>query len=355
LLNSQFPYNQLPKLHDITLEISPALENACKTCWKSLYHLHGYIDALSPESLKDDLLLLQISDAKYSFDLDHEPVSFTRLFEGFSSENTLNDKTLTMIFHYISYLQSTHKIDLNTLKPAYSHSYKRNQDLFRDKAEVNVKSYHTNLTLYTAPNQAFVMNPLKHEIDLLFGKPAREDELIDMSLCHFQLRAISPYTHLNHHVARVYTQLWVKSLRLNFNFLPISRIISQDRETYQVMMRTVVNDNKYADWCHYFIEIVNEGSRYLLDRLKMIQGLKKHTLEMMDKYTVYKLPATELLPVVFSRPFIKPKYLVDKLHCHRQTAYIYLEHLVKAGILIEKKSGREKLYLHKRLFDVLSN
>jgi Fic family protein len=120
-------------------------------------------------------------------------------------------------------------------------------------------------------------------------------------------------------------------------------------------MREIANQNKYADWCTYLIEIVNEASVSLLNNLKKIQSLKKNTLDIVSKYTGYHLPAEELLPLIFSRPYLKPRFLTEALQCHRQTAYVYLSHLVKAGVLIEKNSGREKLYLHKQLFDVLSN
>jgi Fic family protein len=355
LLNSQFSYNQLAKIQDIDLQVSTALQNACNACWKSLYHLNGFIDACTPAALRDDLLLLQIADAKYSFELDSEPVSFTRLFEALSSENYKNDQIPEMIFNYISYFQAAGKIDLHALKPAYYYGYRKNQELFRDKKEITVKSYHTNLTLYTAPSQYAVIRTLKDELDFLFRHPLYPDELLHMCLCHFQVRALAPYNELNHHVARVYSQLWLKSLHLNFDFLPIARVISANKEPYQLMMREVVNGGNYAGWCLYFMDIVQEAALKLLASLKQIQALKKNTLELMAKYTDYPLPAADLMPVIFSRPYIKPKYLVETLDCHRQTAYAYLEHLVKAGILVGKKSGREKLYLHKQLFDVLSN
>lgn len=75
---------------------------------------------------------------------------------------------------------------------------------------------------------------------------------------------------------------------------------------------------------------------------------------MLSKYTAYNLPAGGLLKVLFSRPYIKTVHLVDELDCHRQTAYTYLEHLVRLGLVVEKKSGREKLYLHKELLDIIS-
>jgi Fic family protein len=355
LLNSQFPYNQLPHLQQIVVAHHPLLQQACRNCWNSLYQLHGFIDAFPAKSLQDDLMLLQITEAKFSFELDNRPISFTRLFEAFSSENLLGDEIPKTISNYISWYRTNRKISLEALKPVYAQLKKR-QSLFRDKKEISVRSYHTNLALYTAPDHPGILRSLKEDLDHSFhNHHSHMDELVQMSLCHFQIRALSPYNELNHHVARSYTQLWLKSQNFNFVFLPISKIIYSSREKYQALMREVANSKNYEDWCIYLIDTLNEAALYTIRKLKEIQSLKKATLELMAKYTEYHLPANELLPVIFSRPFLKPKYLTTPLHCHRHTAYAYLGHLVKAGILIEKKSGREKLYLHKQLFDVLSN
>ena len=322
--------------------------------WNALYHLNGYIDAFPPAALKTDMLLLQIADTRHSFELENYPISFTRLFEAYSSENALNDPKPELIFNFLAYYRLQSKIDINTLRPLYDFALKK-QEIFRDKKEITVKSYNTNLTLYTAPNQYAVIRNLRDELDFLFRNPLEIDELLQMCLCHFQIRALAPFNHFNQHTARTYSNLWVKSQQLNFNFLPISGPILKSKETYQLMMREITNSENYEAWCLYLLEMMREAATNMLKTLKEIQSMKKNTLDIMAKYTSYQLPSDELLPIIFSKPYIKPKYLIEGLDCHRQTAYAYLNHLVRAGILIEKKSGREKLYLHKQLFDVLSN
>jgi Fic family protein len=64
---------------------------------------------------------------------------------------------------------------------------------------------------------------------------------------------------------------------------------------------------------------------------------------------------SELGVLIMRHPYIKVIDLVAALQCHRQTAATYLKHLVKMGILIEKTSGREKMYLNKELLDILAN
>jgi Fic family protein len=218
-----------------------------------------------------------------------------------------------------------------------------------------VKSYHTNLTLYTAPDNSSVIRELRKDLNRQLGLHSQTDPLLHMALCHYQIRALAPFTELNHHSARTYTQLWIRQLGLNFHFLPIARLISTKRETYQSIMRDMAAGKTYGNWGHFIVDVVHEAANYLLDRIRELQALRKTTQDILEKYTAYHLPAVELMPVMFSRPFIKPRYIIEQLDCHRHTAYAYLDHLVKAGLLIEKKAGREKLYLHKALFDVLSN
>ena len=354
MLNSQFPYNELPKLQDIVIEPERKLTEACGTCWKTLYQLHGFLEAFENGPINGDLLLLQLADARHSFDLDKKPIAISRVFEAYSSENALGDDTLDTLFAFLAQYRQTDEISLDTLSPAYLLSGRKKTGLSRDRKDINIRSYHTNLTLYTPPAQASVIKSLKEDLEYTFRNPRNEEGLIQMCLCHFQLRALAPYNALNDHAARVFSQLWIKSLKLNFSFLPFSRIISENREAYQLMMREVAGKGRYADWCLYLVQITTEAATYLLARLKDIQSLRKNTYDLITKYTEYPLPA-ELLGIVFSRPFIKPKYITEALQCHRQTAYAYLGHMVRAGILVEKRSGREKLYLHKQLLDVLSN
>lgn len=90
-----------------------------------------------------------------------------------------------------------------------------------------------------------------------------------------------------------------------------------------------------------------------LDLMKRIKKRMIWTADLINKYTEYNLPS-ELNEVIYESLFIKTADLIGRMNCHRHTAYKYLEHLMKIGILAEKRSGREKLYFHKELYDMIS-
>lgn len=320
-------------------------------CWKNLNHLSGYIDAYGG-GLHDDLVLLQLVDAKYSFELEGETVALGRLFEACSSENVLDDRVSQMIIAYTRQYSSADP-HLYAVKPGYIQR-RKGQDLFREKGHAVLKSYYTNLVLYTAPSTATVIRKLRDELEDLLKSPPDIDELHFASLVHLQVRALSPFTALNQHSARMLTELYIRSLDKFLYFLPLASVIYVDKEKYQVMVREVMTSGKYLDWVLYFVQLLGSSASLLRQKLGEIQVYKARVYDMLSKYTAYNLPARELMKVLFSRPYIKTVHLIDELDCHRQTAYTYLEHLVRMGLVIEKKSGREKLYLHKELLDILS-
>ena len=106
-------------------------------------------------------------------------------------------------------------------------------------------------------------------------------------------------------------------------------------------------------WVLFFLGMVQTAAITSQKQLLELTTLKKVTKEMILKYTLYHLPANTLMVLLFEKPFIKAADLMLAMNCHRQTAATYLKHLEGIGLLIEKKSGREKLYFHKRLYDVL--
>jgi len=60
--------------------------------------------------------------------------------------------------------------------------------------------------------------------------------------------------------------------------------------------------------------------------------------------------AVELL---FSQPYVKIKFLVDAGIAERQAASEYLQELEKLGILKSERRGREVIYRHLALLEVL--
>jgi hypothetical protein len=88
----------------------------------------------------------------------------------------------------------------------------------------------------------------------------------------------------------------------------------------------------------------------LVNNIKTL--MQEYKLLIRSKYV--KMYSQDLLNNLFKYPYTKIEFIQSDLHVSRNTAIRYLEELVKAGILIKHKIGRDNFYENKALFKLLS-
>jgi Fic family protein len=355
LLNSQIPYNQLPLLTEIQFKPSDRLLAVSRQCQMSISYLKGYLDALPQNDLFYISKWFQLLELKYSFDLENNSISIQRLFESSVSKQKNNDKTTQLILEQFvaeSKIIGKDLSDFNRFYIAKVGKKKSELSFYREKTKAVIKSYFTNLVLYTAPDQANVLSRLKKDLNkALLTKPF-EDDFINLCLMHLQLRAVAPFTQYNDASARFHSQFVVQTLLERFIPIPFSQQLMLVKEDYNVMLKNALFNENYDSWCMLLINAIQESIEKMVMKLKQIFLLKEKQSLIIMKYTNYKLP-DELLLVLMKHPFVKTSDIMLLLNCHRQTAYTYLKQMVKAGLLISKKAGREQIYYNKELMDVL--
>jgi Fic family protein len=354
MINSQIPYNKLPFLSVRSEGLELESMSFMKDAIRAMDYLNGFLDGFDDELYQDYLRNLQFSEIRHSLELEGFPVALNRIFEADNSENALQDEMLSAIIDYHNRVRQLRQLQLDTLKPASYRQVLKNADQFRERKEHSIKSYFTNLTLYTAPVQSSVVLSLRQDLDNYLSNKNNFKTIEAASLLHYQLRAVAPFNHFNGVVARTLHLQCLKLYGLDINYLPISIQILRRKETYQTLMRDSIQKGELTDWHRFMALIVTEAAKDLPKQLKNLNKLKRQLIEQIDKYTDYSMPS-DLGVLIMKHPYIKVIDVVAALQCHRQTAATYLRHLVKMGILIEKSSGREKLYLNKELLDILAN
>jgi hypothetical protein len=354
LLNSQLPHNQLKPLNELRISRLSELHEVSESCWKAIYHLNGYVDAQVNNGVHNFFRLIEVVDSKYSFDLEGLSISVQRLLEAYSSENNLNEKNAILILKSLEWKDEIESLSVNNLAPEFLHLSKRQFEMFRDKKELRIQSYFTNLCLYTTPNNPSLIQYLRLDLDKALKQLKKTSSLQGLALIHYQFRALAPYLQMNGHCARILTKLFFRELGLLYNCIPISFILFKEKETYNLLLRDVMINLSFEKWMAFIIQKLEEAVVLLLETTKLYVQLRKKFKDQLEKYTDYILPSDELLEVLFYKPYVKPKMICEAIGCHRQTAYTYLDHLVKMGLLLEKSSGREKLYLNKEFADLLN-
>ena len=58
--------------------------------------------------------------------------------------------------------------------------------------------------------------------------------------------------------------------------------------------------------------------------------------------------------MIFEQPYNRIQNLIDANVAKRQTASVYLKQLARIGVLHEVQRGREKLYLHPKLLQMMT-
>lgn len=76
------------------------------------------------------------------------------------------------------------------------------------------------------------------------------------------------------------------------------------------------------------------------------------TIEYVRK-NLSKMYSRELIEVIFEQPYCRIQNVVESGIAKRQTASVYLKELADIGVLKEKAFGKEKLFIHPKLMQVL--
>ncbi len=354
MINSQIPFNKLPLIDFRLAELNDGALTYANEAVRALDFLNGFLSGYEDELLADYSNNLLYTELKNSLELEGYPVSLQRIFEAENSENALQDELLSGIISYHSKVMQIRQLHLEAIKPSSFKQLIKHADRFRERREHTIKSYFTNLTLYTAPVQTTVLQALRQDLESYISNKNRLSSIIAGSIAHYQLRALAPFNHFNGVSARTLHLQCLRVFGLETMSLPLSSEILKQREAYQALMRDAIQSGNLLAWHQFMTDVILAAATKLPKQLKALSKLKKKLVEQIDKYTDYSMPS-DLAILIMKQPFIKVIDLVAALPCHRQTAATYLKHLVKMGILVEKSSGREKLYLNKELMDILSN
>ena len=66
-----------------------------------------------------------------------------------------------------------------------------------------------------------------------------------------------------------------------------------------------------------------------------------------------KIYSRELIDLLFYEFYTKIEYIQDGMGITRKTASNYLSMLEKTGFLVSEKIGKERIFLNKRLYDLV--
>jgi Fic family protein len=133
----------------------------------------------------------------------------------------------------------------------------------------------------------------------------------------------------------------------------LSRFFINHKQKYYSLLRGVTEENNWLEWILYVLDAIEETATWTTEKIKVVQELLTHTCDYV-RQLLPKIYSRELIEVIFEQPYCRINNLVQKEIAKRQTASVYLKRLVEVGVLTEYATGKEKLYIHPKFLQLLT-
>jgi Fic family protein len=208
--------------------------------------------------------------------------------------------------------------------------------------------------VYTPPVGEVLIRDLLSNWEKFLHEAREIDPLIRMAVGHYQFEAIHPFTDGNGRTGRILNSLFlIQEDLLTLPILYLSRYIIQNKSDYYRLLLKVTQADAWEDWVLYILRGVEETSKWTTQKIAAIRDLASQTAEYV-KQTLPKIYSRELIDLIFEKPYARIQNVIDRNIAQRQSASKYLQELARVGVLEIKMFGREKLYLHPRLLQLLT-
>lgn len=181
------------------------------------------------------------------------------------------------------------------------------------------------------------------------------DPLVRMAVAHYQFEAIHPFEDGNGRTGRILNLLFlVERELLRQPVLYMSGAIIRTKNDYYQLLLEVTTKDQWEPWISYLLQIVEETSHWTTAKIRAMRELLRTASEYI-RTKAPKIYSRELVDVIFEQPYCRIANLVTADIAKRQTASEYLTKLADIGVLEPAQSGREKLFIHRALLDLLKS
>ncbi len=211
----------------------------------------------------------------------------------------------------------------------------------------------TGGVIYTPPVGELVIRDLLSNWECFLHAEDELDPLVKMAISHYQFEAIHPFYDGNGRTGRILNVLYlIEKELLTLPMLYLSRYIVQNKSEYYRLLIDVTQHARWAEWILFMLKGVEQVSGWTLLKIAAVRALMDDT----STYVRARLPqiySHELVQTLFELPYCRIGSLVNREIVQRQTASVYLKELVDIGVLEEMSAGREKLFVHTKLMELM--
>lgn len=351
------PYNNLPPLPPPR----EAVENlgilkACIPARAALAELKQAGELLPNQGLL--INLLPLLEAKGSSEIENIVTTTDKLFQ-YADEDSSADPATREALRYRTALASGYAklrerpLTANTAIDICS-TLKSLDMQVRKVPGTKLMNPASGQVIYTPPEGEAQLNTLLSNWEKFLYSEDDLDPLIKMAIAHYQFEAIHPFTDGNGRTGRVLNILYlIQEELLSLPILYLSRYIVEHKADYYRLLLGVSSQQNWQEWILYILAAVTDTAQWTTAKIAATRQLMIITGDHVQRQ-LPKAYSHELIQVIFQQPYCRITNLVDANIARRQTASVYLKQLCEIGVLEERQVGKEKLFIHPKLVQLLS-
>lgn len=353
---SEFMLKPLPP--EIELETRSVLKQLSRS-HRALAELKGYADTIPNKNIL--INAVTINEAKDSSEIENIITTHDDLYKAMS-QNGYHSPAAKEVVNYrtalwYGYELVKEKQMLTTnMITEIQRIIEKNRAGVRKLPGTVLRNELTGETVYTPPSceqeiLRLMSNLEKYINDDFDGT----DSLIKLAVIHYQFESIHPFYDGNGRTGRIVNILFlVLRELLDSPILYLSKYIIRNKTAYYRLLQDVTIKGTWEEWILFILTGIEETAE---ETLKLVKEINQEVQNTADKIRELfpRIYSRELVDLLFFEFYTKIVYIEKGLGVTRKTAASYLAALEQAGFISSEKIGKERIYLNKRLFEVVRN
>ncbi len=355
--NPQQPYDDLPSLPPRADVETKAVLKQCVAASRALAELKGAGGLIPDQAILINAIPLQ--EAKLSSEIENIVTTQDDLFRAAVEESVDADPSTKEVLRYRTALRNGYEalasqpFSIELVRETCRILRGQTVDFRSPSDHVRISDTRTRSVIYTPPSGGPELVAKLRNLESYLLAADGPDPLIRMAVAHYQFEAIHPFTDGNGRTGRILNILYlVHTGLLQIPVLYISRFIIQNKPDYYRMLREVTECDDWESWLLYMLRGVEETALWTTGRIQAIRELFDLTMDRC-RTEAPKIYSKELIELIFRQPYCKISFIVDAGIAKRKTASEYLQELERIGVLVGEKHGRETIYKHPALLEVV--
>jgi Fic family protein len=351
------PYNNLPLLPPdrALLEMVEILKQEARAL-SALGELKGIANIIPNQSILINAIVLQ--EAQDSSEIENIITTRDSLYQAVARGNSPVDPSVREVIHYreavfqgFARIRERGLLSVNDMI-AIQEILVGNNAGVRNQPGTALVNDRTGAVIYAPPSDADRLNAL---LGNFVSSLHDEASLAKLAALHYQFESIHPFFNGNGRTGRIINVLYlVLKGYLDTPLLYLSSYINRNRDLYYSLLLGVTKDQNWLDWILFFLKGIEVTARESVRKIHMVKVELDRTAAFIRERAP-KIYSRELAEALFVNPYCKVEFIVRSLGVERKAASRYLHQLADIGILDVRKLGKENIFIHHGLMDILKN